>query len=241
WRFQIPALAAAGFRVLVPDLRGYNLSDKPPGVASYRLPLLSQDVAELIRHAGAERAAVAGHDWGGGIAWHLAMTRPACVGKLVILNAPHPATYEREVRKLPQLLRSWYILFFQFPWLPELFCRWHDFALLRRAIREGPARRDRVTRRDVDLYVRALARPGGLTAGLNYYRAVFRGRVRGGPLRAAVIEAPTLVLWGQRDRYLVPGLLDGLEAWVKDVRIERFPRASHWVHVDEAERVNRAI
>src|SRR5947209_6217022 len=174
WRFQIPALAAAGFRVVVPDLRGYNLSDKPPGVASYRLPLLSQDVAELIRRAGAERAAVAGHDWGGGIAWHLAMTRPDCVGKLIILNAPHPALYEREVRKLPQLLRSWYIFFFQLPWLPELVCRWHDFALLRRAVREGPACRDRVTRHDADLYIKALARPGALTAAINYYRAVFR-------------------------------------------------------------------
>ncbi len=241
WRFQIPALAAAGFRVLVPDLRGYNLSDKPPGVASYRLSLLSQDVAALIRHAGAERAAVAGHDWGGGIAWHLAMTRPDCVDKLIVLNAPHPALYEREVRKLPQLLRSWYIFFFQLPWLPELVCRWHNFALLRRALREGPACGERVTRRDVDLYVRALARPGALTAALNYYRAVFRGRVRGGPLQASVIEAPTLVLWGQRDRYLVPGLLDGLDEWVRNLRIERFPSASHWVHVDEAERVNRAM
>ncbi|HKB37558.1 MAG TPA: alpha/beta hydrolase [Gemmataceae bacterium] len=241
WRFQIPALVGAGFRVIAPDLRGYNLSDKPPGVASYRLPLLSQDVAELIRHAGVERAAVAGHDWGGGVAWYLAMTRPECVEKLVILNAPHPALYERETHKLPQLLASWYVFFFQLPWLPELVCRWHRFALLRRALSEGPVRRDAVTRRDIDLYVRAIARPGALTAALNWYRAVFRSRFRGGPLQASVLNMPTLVLWGERDRYLLPALLDGLEQWVKDLRIERFPKASHWVHLDETERVNRAM
>src|SRR5262245_12345209 len=180
WRVQLPALAAAGFRVLAPDLRGYNLSDKRAGIASYRLSLLSQDIAELIRHAGVERATVVGHDWGGVIAWHLAMTRPDCIDKLIILNAPHPTAYEREVRKLPQLLRSWYVFFFQFPWLPELVCRWHHFALLRRALREGPVHGKRVTRDDVDRCVRALARPGALTAALNYYRAGFRGRVRGG-------------------------------------------------------------
>jgi len=241
WRLQIPALARAGFRVLVPDLRGYNLSDKPPGIASYALPLLSQDVAELIRHAGAERAAVAGHDWGGLVAWHLALTRPDCLEKLILLNAPHPALFQREVRKRSQRLRSWYVFFFQLPLLPELICRWHNFALLRRAIREGPICRDRVTQRDVDLYVRALSRPGALTAAINYYRALFRERSRGGRLPLSVIETPTLVLWGERDRYLVPELLNGLEVWVRKVRIERFPGASHWVHIDEVERVNGAL
>ncbi len=240
WRFQIPALARARYRVLAPDLRGYNLSDKPPGVSSYALPRLADDVVGLVRHAGEERAAIAGHDWGGAVAWFLALTRPEYVRRLVILNAPHPALFERESRTLSQVLRSWYILFFQLPWLPELVCRWHRFAMLRRAIALDPVRRERVTRQDVDLYVRAFARPGALTGAINYYRAAFRTLLRK-RLPWPVIDTPTLVLWGERDRYLGRRLLDGLEAWVPNVRVERFPAASHWVHVDEAERVNEVM
>src|SRR5579884_3024966 len=123
WRHQIPALAAAGFRVLAPDLRGYNESDKPPGVAAYGLERVAGDVAALVRHAGERRAAVVGHDWGGGIAWWLAMHRPDVVGRLAVLNAPHPAAFRRELRTPGQLLRSWYVFFFQLPALPEWLFR----------------------------------------------------------------------------------------------------------------------
>jgi epoxide hydrolase 4 len=241
WRLQIPALARAGFRALAPDLRGYNLSDRPPGVASYRVPLLGGDVAGLIQHSGVEKATVVGHDWGGAVAWHLAMTRPECVERLVILNAPHPALYLREARTLGQALRSWYILFFQLPWLPELVCRWHNFGLFRRALRSGPVHPEHVTRTDIDLYVRAWSRPGTLRAAINYYRAVVRDMWRGNLPPPTVVRMPTLVLWGERDPYLSPRLLDGLDQWVPDLRVERFPRAGHWVHVDEAERVDRAL
>src|SRR5438477_525055 len=120
WRHAIPALAAAGFHVLAPDLRGYNLSQKPAGVRSYRMELLTEDIAGLIRQAGAHKAAVAGHDWGGGIAWSLAMRYPQLLDKLIILNSPHPGAFLRELRTWKQLRNSWYIFFFQLPLLPEV-------------------------------------------------------------------------------------------------------------------------
>ena len=241
WRMQIPALARAGSRVLAPDLRGYNLSEKPAGVASYRLPLLLDDVVGLIRHAGAERAAVVGHDWGGVIAWHLAMSRPEHVERLAILNAPHPVLFRRALRRPAQRLRSWYILFFQLPYLPELLCRWHRFALLRRALMNGAVGRGREGKQDLERYVEALARPGTLTAAINYYRAIVRATGRGELPPPRVIEVPTLVLWGERDAYLGPWLTEGLGEWVRDLRLERFPRAGHWLQVQAAEQANRAL
>src|SRR5262249_33835635 len=113
WRHQLPALAGAGFRAWAPDLRGYNESEKPAGVRNYRVRLLVEDVAGLIRHTGAGRATVVGHDWGGVIAWRLAMDRPELVERLVILNAPHPGAFLRELRNPAQWLRSAYVLFFQ--------------------------------------------------------------------------------------------------------------------------------
>jgi pimeloyl-ACP methyl ester carboxylesterase len=240
WRHQIPALAAAGFRAVAPDLRGYNESEKPPGVASYRVGRLVADVAGLIRQAGVTRAHVVGHDWGGGIAWALAAARPEVVDRLVILNAPHPAAFLRELRTPGQLLRSWYMFFFQLPLLPELLFRAGDFALLERTLRHGPARPGAFTEEDIRLYKQALARPGALTAAINYYRAAFRHL---GGLRRDLrpVCCPTLLIWGERDAYLGVRLTDGLGPWVHDLRIERLPAASHWVQHDEPERVNRLL
>ena len=175
WRHQLPALAAAGFRAVAPDLRGYNLSDKPPGVAGYRMEHLVADVAGLVRGTGRPRAAVVGHDWGGAIAWTFAMRHPELVERLVVLNAPHPAAFLRELRTPAQLLRSWYVFFFQLPGLPEWYVRRRDFALLERALRRGAVRPGAFSDEDVRLCKEALARPGALTAAINYYRAVFRG------------------------------------------------------------------
>jgi pimeloyl-ACP methyl ester carboxylesterase len=239
WRAQIPALEAAGFRVLAPDMRGYNLSDKPPGVEDYRLDKLTADVAGLIRQAGAERAHVVGHDWGGAVAWAVAMHRPEAVGRLAILNAPHPAAYHRELRRSGQFLRSWYVLFFQVPWVPEWLFSAGNFALFERAFRREPLRPGAFTDEDIRRYKEALARPGALTATINYYRAAFRhsGAIQRG-LRP--IAAPTLLLWGERDRYLGPRLTEGLEAWVPRLRVERL-HASHWVQRDAPDEVNRLL
>jgi pimeloyl-ACP methyl ester carboxylesterase len=241
WRHQVPALAAAGFRVLVPDLRGYNLSDKPPGVWAYRLDALVGDVLGLIAHAGAERAAIAGHDWGGVLAWHLAMYHPQMVEKLIILNAPHPAAYWREMRAGKQLLKSWYVLFFQVPTVPELLLGVGDFDWLDRMLRHQPVHAGAFGPEDVRRYKKALARPGALTAALNYYRAALRHRPRHAARENAPINVPVLLVWGERDAYLSVRLTEGLSAWVPNLRVVRIPDASHWVQNDVPERVNRLM
>jgi pimeloyl-ACP methyl ester carboxylesterase len=240
WRHQLPALAAAGFRALAPDLRGYNESDKPRRVADYRIERLADDVAGLIAHAGEQDAAVVGHDWGGAIAWSLALRRPEVVRKLAVLNAPHPAAFLRELRTPGQLLRSWYMFFFQLPALPEALLRAGNFASLERTLRTEPVRPGAFTDEDVRLYKQALSRPGALTAGINYYRASIL-RLRRLARQIRPITVPTLLVWGERDRYLGLRLTEGLEPWVPNLRLVRLPNASHWVMNDAPEEVNRLL
>src|SRR5215203_1684309 len=140
WRAQIPALVAAGYRVIAPDMRGYNLSEKPAGVRSYMLDTLCDDVLALIHHAGEERATVVGHDWGGAVAWNVPMRHPRAVERLIVLNAPHPGAFLRELRTPAQIAKSWYMFFFQLPWLPELSLRAGGFATLQRTLRTDPVR-----------------------------------------------------------------------------------------------------
>jgi pimeloyl-ACP methyl ester carboxylesterase len=241
WRHQLPALADAGFRAVAPDLRGYNESSKPRGVRSYRVCVLVEDVARLVKSLGNEPACVVGHDWGGVIAWRLAATHPHLVRKLIILNAPHPARFARELKRNPiQWLRSSYALFFQLPWLPDAILRAGDFAIFERAWRRQPTRPEAFSDEDIARYKQALSRPGGLSGPLNYYRAAARwpGDLYGRPQTAA---ATTLVLWGERDPFLSMRLLNGLSEWVPKLRIERFPIASHWLQNDAPHEVNRAL
>jgi pimeloyl-ACP methyl ester carboxylesterase len=241
WRFQIPALVEAGYRVLAPDLRGYNLSAKPAGVRHYRLELLTTDVAALIGHAGAARAVVVGHDWGGGIAWTLALKQPELVQRLIILNSPHPAAFVRELRTLRQLRKSWYMFFFQLPLLPELCLRAGAFALLQWTFRNRPGRPGGFSDHDILRYKEALSQPGALTAALNYYRAAFRYSLWESARVHRRVDVPTLLIWGEQDDYLGVQLTEGLDPWVPDLRIERIPEASHWVHLDVPEQVNRLM
>ncbi len=240
WRHQLPALAAAGFHAVAPDLRGYNESDKPRAVRDYRLDLLVADVAGLIDHFGARRAVVVGHDWGGVLAWRLAMLHPERIERLVVLNAPHPGALARERSNLRQWLRSWYTLFFQLPLLPEWLARVGDQALLERMLRRQPVHAGAFGRDDIRQYKQALARPGALTAALNWYRAAMRySRQELADVRP--ITAPTLLLWGDRDPYLGVWFTRGLERWVPGIRVERFADASHWLQNDIPERINRAL
>lgn len=241
WRHQIPALAEAGFRVIALDLRGYNESDKPPGPRSYDIDTLAADVLGVISAEGGGRCAVVGHDWGGAIAWHLAMHHPQSVERLIVLNAPHPYCFFRELKTLAQLRRSWYMLFFQVPRLPEWLLRAGDFASLSRVLRSDPVRPDAFSEADIARYKQALARSGAMTAAINYYRALFRRDPFALRRQMRPIEAPTLLIWGERDRYLGLNLIEGLEPWVPNIRIERIPAASHWVQMDAPERVNHLI
>ena len=241
WRHQIPALADAGYRVVAPDLPGYNTSDKPPRVRDYRPRLLVQEVADLIVALGAPSAAVAGHDWGGGLAWLLAMQHPERVERLVVLNAPHPSRFLKGLRSPGQLRRSWYMLAFQLPWLPERLIAARDFRVLRRALRQQPARPGTFTAQDIDRYVAAAAQPGAMCAAINYYRAAFRANPLAHVHSRRRVDIPTLIIWGEQDRYLGRELAEPDRAWVPDVRVERIAEASHWVQADAPERVNQLM
>jgi len=259
WRHQLTALAAAGYRAVAPDLRGYNRSSKPRRVAAYDLPVLGADVAALVRALGEERAAaIVGHDWGGVIAWHVAEQRPELLERLVILNAPHPAAFARELATPDQVARSAYVFFFQLPWLPEFVLRaGGSYAPLLRALRRMVKRPGAMTDTDLARRRDALAQPGALTAALNYYRAfgrrlarravrraiarLFGGAGAGRGERSATVQAPTLLLWGERDPALGVRLTEGLERWVPRLEVRRFPKAGHWVQLDEPDVVSEAI
>lgn len=239
WRFQIPALAAAGFRVVAPDTRGYNLSSRPAGVAAYSTDQLGADVRDLIRERGGDRAFLVGHDWGAGAAWATAVNHPEVVERLAILNAPHPRRMLRGLRRPRQLARSWYVLFFQLPWLPERLLRSADWSALRRAFDD--ARPGAFTRQDIARYVEAWSQPGAATGMINYYRAAFR-QTRPFRAWAGPVRAPTRVIWGERDRHLGAELAEPDRADVPNLeRVVRLPGASHWVQHDEPERVNEYL
>jgi pimeloyl-ACP methyl ester carboxylesterase len=241
WRFQIPGLAASGFRVVAPDLRGYNLSSRPSGVDAYDVDHLAADIRGLILERGSDTASLAGHDWGGGVAWATAMNHPEVVRRLAILNVPHPRRLMHGIRQPRQLAKSWYMFFFQLPWLPERIVRRGDWRLLRVGP-EHDARPSAFSAEDIDRYREAWSQPGATTAMINYYRAVFRQSPKRAEARIRRVDAPTLVIWGERDRYLGPDLAEPDRADVPNLeRVVRLPEATHWVHHDEPERVTELL
>jgi len=241
WRYQFGPLAEAGFRVVAPDMRGYNLSEKPRGVAAYRTANLTRDVAELIEHLGESSAVVGGHDWGAAVAWLFAQEYPQLLRKLVIMNVPHPLALRRGFWRRGQFLRSWYILLFQIPWLPEAISRLTQFWFFRRAFRRDPVRATAFSEDDVARYLEAWRRPGALRSAIHYYRAAVRDLLVGRSPRPAVIEQPVLVLWGERDAYLGPHLAEPPAEWVPNCTLHRIPDASHWLQVDCPDVVNRQL
>ena len=236
WRLQIAPLVAAGFRVVAPDLRGYNLSSKPTGLDAYTADRLAADIRGLIRERGAESALVVGHDWGGTVAWTLAMNHPEVVDRLAILNAAHPRRLAQGLKSPHQLTRSWYFFFFQPPGLPERSVRAMNWRFFKQFLRDA---RPAYTANEIERYVEAWSQPGAATAMLNYYRTAVRKQSKAQPPK---ISAPTLVIWGQRDRYLGPNLAEPDRNDVPNLdRVERLANASHWVHHDEAERVTQLL
>lgn len=237
WKKQIIPLAKAGFRVIVPDQRGYGLSDKPAGMEPYHLDRLAEDVVALGRACGAERFHLAGHDWGGLVAWWVASVFPENVVRLAILNAPHPGIVRDYIRRHPgQWLRSLYVGFFQMQGFAE---RWlvadHAKALRRALVQTSKA--GTFTKAELDAYARDWTRPRVMTAMLAWYRALVRLPRR----EPARVTMPTLILWGQRDHALQPGLAEASLRLCDHGRIRWFPDTTHWIQHEEFEAVSIAL
>ncbi len=239
WHRQIPALAAAGFRVLAPDQRGYNLSDKPRGIAAYNLDELAEDVIGLIEHEKRGRVFLIGHDWGGTIAWWIANKYPEKIERLVILNSPHHAVMKRQLRqKRAQWRKSWYFLFFQIPLLPEACTRAWKWKLGMLALRHS-SRPQTYSPADLDAYRQAWAQPGAMKSMINWYRALLQKPPQ--RLQSRRIVVPTLLIWGAQDRFLGREMA-GLSVELCDQgRVEFIEEATHWVQHEEPERVNRLL
>ena len=242
YRYQLAALGQAGFRAIAPDLRGYNLSDKPNGVRNYIVPTLLDDVAALVHGFGYEKINLVGHDWGGAIAWATASSpqHQQVVERLIILNAPHPAAFLNRMTAA-QLKRSWYMLLFQLPILPEHLLSRNSFEGLRRALAGSAHVPGSFGAQDLDRFVEAMARPGALAAALNYYRAMRLVNPVSLPKRLIPVAAPTLLIWGERDTALGKELTYDLSRWAPDLRIEYLPDAGHWVQQEQPERVTRLM
>lgn len=242
WRHQIPLLARLGYRVWAPDLRGYGGSDRPPHVADYAIEPLLADIDGLIDAASPSETLLCGHDWGAILAWYFAMRQPRRIDRLVIMNVPHPALF-RENMTPRQLLRSWYAMFFQIPWLPETLLGLRGARAVGDAFTGSAVNKQNFPDDVIEAYRAAAREPGALTAMINYYRAMVRG---GGARRQEelgfpVIEKPTLMIWGEQDMALGKELTNGTERYVSDLTLRFLPDASHWVQQDAPNTVNAML
>lgn len=227
WRAQMAPLAALGWHVVAPDMRGYGASSKPAGIAAYRIEHLVADVAALFDALGARRRLLVGHDWGAGVAWAFAITRARPLDGLVVMNVPHPAIFRHVLKtSRAQRRRSWYMAFFQLPWLPERLLTARGAlaigALIRRSSRNHGAFPPDV----LDGYRASALQPGAMTAMLNYYRANIRRMAREIPTPR--VEVPTLMIWGEADTALGVELTEGYGPLVADFTLQRLPGVSHW-------------
>jgi pimeloyl-ACP methyl ester carboxylesterase len=254
WRYQMPLLAKLGYRVWAPNLRGYGGTDSPQEVSAYRTRTLVEDVAALIKAAKASETLLLAHDWGGALAWSLALEQahsesagaaqqPRLIDKLVVMNLPHPACFARELRRPPQLFMSWYMFFFQLPWLPEFMLRRRNGRATSGVFRSTSRSPERFSDEDLEVYRANAMRPGGLTAMINWYRALFRGgglrRFRSGDI--PVIKIPTLFLWGDADTALSFRTTRGTEQYVSNLTFRVFPGVSHWIQQEAPEAVNAML
>jgi pimeloyl-ACP methyl ester carboxylesterase len=234
WRKQIEPLAKAGFRVIVPDQRGYNLSDKPRWVARYAINELVSDIVAIADQLGQEKIFLAGHDWGAAVAWSAALLHPQRVKKLVIVNLPHPSVMRRFLKtRLRQMRRSWYILFFQIPWLPERIFSALDFSLGTRALLAS-SRPGTFAPEDLAQYRAAWSQPGAVMGMINWYRAAARYRT---PFEDRTVRVPTRILWGEGDKFLMPEMAGESLRYCPEGELFLFPHATHWLQHEEPEKV----
>ncbi len=247
WRNQLPALGE-NFHVVAPDLRGYNLSDKPARVEDYRVDVVAGDVVGLIDHFGAKQAAIVGHDWGASVAWIVAQRYPERVSRLAVMQVP-PAAVWRANMSLRQVLRSWYMVLFQLPRLPELIVSRNNMEAIDRTFTDKVVRKDSFSAVDIENYKEALRQPGAITSALNYYRANFKrlaSRVSksdgGVDAPSERTRVPTLFIFAEQDFAILPQTARGVARYVDaPYREVRIPDCGHWVQNEAAGEVNQAL
>ncbi len=241
WRHQIPALAGQ-FQVVAPDLRGYGDTDKPIGVSEYQSDVLAADIAGLIHALGYQKAHIIGHDWGGAVAWRLALDYPQVVDHLAVLNCPHPYVFTKALKSnFQQIRKSWYIFFFQISYLPEFILKMNLKKTLEGLFRGTAIRKEAFSDADIDQYCQAIKKPGALTAALNYYRAAFHkvSAKDSKEKEKKKITASTLLVWGENDAALGKELTYDMEALFDGpFSIRYIPNCSHWVNEEQPELVN---
>lgn len=238
WRYQLPVLAEAGWRAVAPDLRGYGGSSRPSGKAAYHIDHLVADVAGMFEALGARRKLLVAHDWGAAIAWVVAMRRAVPLDGLIIMNVPHPTVFAELIAHYwPQRRKSWYVAFFQIPWLPEFLLRQRRADGIANAFLNMAVDKAMFPPEVLEVYRENALQPGALTAMINYYRANLGllGEV------APQIIVPTLMLWGEEDKALDLKLTENYGRHVRDFTLQRFPNVSHWVQQEAPDAVNAAM
>ncbi len=238
WRHQIPEFAKY-FQVVAVDLRGYNHSDKPKKRSAYVMDELVKDIEGIIKGLGYEKCILVGHDWGGAIAWNFAYTHPQMLEKLIVLNIPHPGKLAQGLGTFRQLLRSWYIFFFQLPFLPELFLQAGNYRMIEKTFKGTAIDKSSFTEEDIRAFKDAVSKPGALTAMLNYYRNIFNHKM----LRknCDIINIPTLMIWGENDTFFGKELTYETQRYVTNLQIKYVPNCSHWVQEEKPELANQYI
>jgi epoxide hydrolase 4 len=240
WRHQIPEFAQ-DYHVVAVDLRGYNDSDKPQELEDYKISKLVEDIKGAIAGLGYQDCILVAHDWGGLIAWNFAYTYPEMVEKLIVLNIPHPAKFMAGIKTPQQLLKSWYILWFQIPWMPEFLFQLNNYQAIADIFKNMAVDKTAFTEADLNAYREAAAKPGALTAMLNYYRCNFLSLFNTEQLQWDCLDIPTLTIWGENDTALGKELTYGTEAYVQDWQIKYIPNCSHWVQQEQPTLVNSYI
>ncbi|MGA2098136.1 MAG: alpha/beta fold hydrolase [Candidatus Acidiferrum sp.] len=238
WHKQIALLADAGFRVIVPDQRGYNLSDKPRGAANYAMAHLVSDVIAIADQLHAEKFFLAGHDWGAAVAWSTALLYPQRVAKLAIVNVPHPSVMIRYLKtNFRQLRRSWYMFFFQLPFFPEAAFRAFEHRLAVRSLVHS-SRPGTFTNDDLAQYRAAWSQPGSLTGMINWYRAAARHR---GRFPDSQVHVPTRILWGEQDAFLLSAMAHDSLRYCDNAELHTFANSTHWLQHEEPQRVSELL
>jgi pimeloyl-ACP methyl ester carboxylesterase len=239
WNKQIPDLAKH-YRVVAPDMRGYNLSDKPAGISNYKIEVLAKDIADLITALGADKAYLVGHDWGAAVAWAVATVYPDKIKKLGIINVPHPQEMSKAFLRfnLKQYLKSYYIFFFQLPRIPERFIG-KDLHKFFTNVFTNLSTKGAPPTAEIEKYVEAYKQPGMLTGAINYYRAAFRHL--GGLKHTGKLPMPVLMLWGELDKALGKELTYNTKEYCDNLKIIYYPDANHFLQHDKPEEVNREL